>query len=256
MSPPESNPASLRVFFEEMSRFLRAELTVEELEARIGPTTSPEGRLLFYQELVGGNWARILNSIYPGVRAVMDANGPRAWARTVRLYRDHRRANHWDLNQYGAAFGAHLAERRAAGESLAEVLDELADYEWQFHLISRTTERFEPEVHAINPTAVLRHYTHEIPRFVAAVRREEEPDLGERPFTVFLYRAPRDLSVRYLEGNLPRLLCYAALHGEAGPDTVTEAGASEELLLGAADYMIRAGVLGGPAREGIKALFQ
>jgi len=243
---------SLDAFFDAAVPFLRGHTDAAALRDALGPPPSERhARFDFYRRLMAANRGRVARSLYRGLAKVM---GPSFDEAVTRLF-DRFPTGHWDLNQAVARMGEVIAADWPDRPELAQ----LADYEWLHYQAARSPEAFDADRDAVNPTAIARAYTHDVPGYARAARGCDSttPDApAPTSITVIVFRDPETLTVRYLQPDLPRLLVFAAASGEADPATAAQSGVTAEAARAATERLIRVGVLGAPARDRSEALFR
>ena len=243
---------SLARFFDTMAPYLRGESSVEAVNTVLGASPSGSTRVDFYRQLMSANFQRVLSHLFPAVQTTL--SDPSRWTQLCGEYRLEHPSIHWDLNQFGASFSTFLSGKPALLDR-HPALDQLAEYEFLFFEISRSTVHFDPAADGVNATTVIRQYTHQVPQCARAARGGPAAALEAAPMTVLVYRHPEDLRVRYLQPDMPMLLAYACLIGEANTATCAEAGISRAASLQGTQTLISSAVLGQPALAQIESLW-
>ncbi len=248
MKRPEMDPG-LAAFFDTMTPFLLGETSVKGVRA-LGDTPSADHRIHFYQRLVGANFSRIINHLFPAVRSAL--HNKKTWTRLCTEFASTHRGVHWDLNQFGHPFSAYLESQSTLIER-HPALAQIADYEFLFFELTRSTAAFDVTKHVANPTATIRHYTHNVPQFVRATKGGPAAKLADSPMTALVYRHPKTLNIRYLQPDMPMLLAYACCIGEADRSVCEQAAISPKALRTGVGTLIASAVLGTPAKALIEA---
>lgn len=240
-----AEPRDLDAFFASMAAFLRGEIDPATLAARLGDSPSAAGRFDFYRHLIQANHRRVLGHLFPATRREIEADGRVGWAALVDEFAAAHPSPHWDLNAFGAPFSEFLEGHATLGD--APQLAALADYEFLYYETVRAEAPFDPAVDLQNPTAAARAYTHNVPQYVRALKKDAPIALVEAPITVLFYRRAEDLSVRFVQPTMPQLVAFAWIGDEAGQAECDAAGVSLDALLAGAEKLVRAGILGARA---------
>lgn len=194
-------------FFAAVVPYLRGETTVDRFFATLGPSTSPRERVEIYPWLVRGDLERIIDDVFPTLRAACEQSRPDLYAELKRRYADRRPPSHFELYRWGEGL-ADFVCAIAGAEGLPSYLEEIADFHYTRYRI--LTADVEPSEQRLDLTLHVRQYAFETPDFVAAAERGRVDGPPRSGAKVYLhYRSLIDGSARWMVPTTPMLLAVA-----------------------------------------------
>lgn len=227
-------PATLSGFFEAFSSMVELRLSPREVVDRIGPCPSGTKRLGFYRILAHRSRFLTLRDVCPVLRHAALSLEPPVWQKLVERYSTLHPPQVRDPNRHAEGLSDFIAEERASGWDLPEYLEEIADFEISEYLVGVSS--FEPSTDdpGLDRTLLVRHYTHDVPRFVLDHRKGIVAAAPEpTPRAALLYRDVRSQYARVFFPTRLGLLALAARAGKAvslsGVDLQALAAAEREL---------------------------
>lgn len=231
---------SLSAFFEHVGPFLRGEMDAHAFEVAMGGE-SPSGAddLAFYSTLVHRNYAKILRSLFPAVRARYDGD----WsAFASRFVAETKPATTNDPNGLGEGFPDFLGALHEQGELEDSLLQELADYAWIRYCATHAPPDFPGD--GFDVRLFSRLYTYDIPAITRQLERGEA--LADEPQPVqtyvIVYRCLRRHKTIVRPASLTELVVLTKREHGVVPD-LPAAIQPETLLRAEADLIERGALL-------------
>ncbi len=207
-------PLDLRRFFDAFAPMLELKASAEDVERELGHSPSGTQRLGFYGVLARRNRFIALRQLCPSVRHAALALGPKVWEDLVTRYATTHPPDNPDPNRFAARLSDFIAAERAAGGAFPVYLEELADFEFTEWAVG--VADFEPSADdpGLDRTIHVRHYSHDVPRFVTDLREGKSPHAPTaEPRAVIIYR---DVATQWARSFFPTPLGLAALARRAG----------------------------------------
>lgn len=234
---------SLDVFFAEMAELLAGRRTAAQCEAVLGPSSSGTERFAVYAKLVARQQRATLETFY---RAALVAATTWDRARAEALRAEYFRAappGHWSPAVVAAPFAEYLEAQRAPTDVV-----ELADFSKTRHEVLRA-----PDSDGIEGLAV-RHYTHAVREFTAAVEGGERstgrPDAT--PSTWLLGRHRETASLVLVVPSLATLIALQLVEDRAWSPELPPVDRTE--VASAATFLFEQGLLSDVALTTLRAL--
>lgn len=231
---------SLSAFFEHVGPFLRGQTDASAFERALG-ADSPSGaeNLAFYSTLVHRNYAKILRSLFPAVRALYDGD----WSAFASRYvAEVEPPTTNDPNGLGAGFSDFLAGLHERGELETSLMAELADYAWIRYRATHAPAEFDGD--GFDVRLFSRLYTFDIPaltRLLEAGGTLDGPPVPTQTYTI-VYRSVRHNKTIVRPASLPELVVLMKRQHGVLPD-LPPSVKPETLLRAEADLIERGALL-------------
>lgn len=196
--------SKLALFFTSVVPFLRGEGSADGLLAALGPSPSGRARVELYPWLVQGSLDRILDDLFPALRAACELIRPGLFRDLQREYAAAQPPRHFELYRWGEGLSDFVAEW-ARREALPGHLEEVADFHYtRYRLL---TADVAPHEQRLDETLHVRQYAFETPAFVVeAERGVARAAPAAVPKVYVLYRSLHDGTARWLVPTTPMLL--------------------------------------------------
>ncbi len=227
-------------FFSIFPAYLAGALPLNRMAHELGDSPSGQGRLEVYRRFVTNRCHALLRGLFPAVEAAAQALDPFLWDVIVLGYLERWPGRHWDLNEMGATFSDHLAERAARDPQIPPYLAEIAD----LHFLRHRTSIHEPYE---DPALTVRQYSHDVLEYAAAVKRGESrraPDAV--PSLCLVGRSMVTGEVVMLRPTLAMVLWVAKTRGTDIPRELSEQ-VPEEMLAEAGTQLEHRGLSRPPS---------
>lgn len=222
-APP---PPSLTRFVDAFVPMLEQRRTAAEVESIVGASASGTHQLRFYRVLAERARFIVIRDVFPGLRHLARSLG--VWGDLVHDFFAAHPPSDADPQVAGAQLSEFIEGWRSA--DLPSSLEEVADFEYCSWTVG--VDLFEPTADdpGLDRTLFVRHYEHDVPRFVGAVHADGDaaPSAPEPKGTaVVIHRHPRDLFPRTF---FPSPLGMLALARRLGHPVEVPAGVPPEAL--------------------------
>ncbi len=159
----------------------------------------------FYRTLMERNAANILCQLFPVTRAAFVAWAPGQWSPLLASYARERPARSYLPNEFGRNFPEFVQNAAYL------VLAELADYEWLSYAFGAGVPA-EANGAPVERYSI-RHYEHDIPGLIAALRAGEVAAPRSAPVTVLFHLDPDTQHASALHPSRAALLALARRAG-------------------------------------------
>ena len=202
---------SLDAFFDAMAPMLSGRTSARTVVDAVGPSSTGEESLGFYNEMIRRNHAKLLGDIFVHLRGLIVRESPGTWERIIAGYRLAHPASHWDPNLYAEHFSNFLREQREDGAALHPIYEELADFAF---VRQRAFFGNHTEGDAYEQRIFVRQYSHPVSDFLPELHNNPDaPIPAARPQVVIVYRHARDHSLHNLLPTAAGLAAVARRQG-------------------------------------------
>ena len=189
--------STLDEFFRTMEPFLAGSLSAEEVEDRLGKSSSGTVRLALYPVLVRRQKRALLDHFFRSVACACDTE---TWERLASTFLEAHAPDHWEPNHFAGRFVAHVEAAAGSGSGLPEYLVELADNAWIRHS-AMIAPAATDACAGIGSRVFVRQYANGIPEYATAAETggvEAGARPAHTPCTIAICRAHGRLTTTHL----------------------------------------------------------
>ena len=155
-------------------------------------------RIGLYRELVYNSFYDLLTSIYPNTYELLKKD----WGNLLHQYIEAYPPKSPILNKVGEYFPVFLQNQKSILNKY-QFISELAKYEWvELEVYEKEVSdlKLNPKILSLNPAHIVCKFEYPIVDVVELIKNKKSlSDIQKKETNIFIYRDPKDLSVRFFE---------------------------------------------------------